>query len=257
LGEAETEAFISYIQNPVPSTILAFAHKNKTLDGKKRKLNDLLKKNNFIFLSEKIRDTDVPKFILQQIHQLKINAAPNISSLLAEYLGRDLSRIHNELLKLKLILAENELLNDKLVEKHIGISKEYNVFELQNAIGQKNASKAMKIAYYMGQNNKVNPMVLTISRLYEFFTNVLLYQTIYNFPQSEIAKELKIHPFFVKDYVEAARYYPMKFATKAISVIREIDLKSKGLGVNQTTDSELIKELVYKIINIDSIKIKT
>ncbi len=257
LGEDETKALITYLENPVETTILVFAHKNKTLDGKKRKLNEILKSKKYVFLSEKMRDYEVPKFIQQQIQKLKINAAPNISFLLAEYLGTDLSRIQNELSKLQLILAENEVLSEKLVEKHIGISKEFNVFELQKAVGQKDRNKAMKIVYYMGKNPKNNPIVMTIGRLYEFFTNVLLYQTISTLPPAEIAKELKVHPFFVKDYAEAARFYPMKLTTKIISILRETDLKSKGLGANQTADSELLTELVYKILNVQALKIKT
>jgi DNA polymerase-3 subunit delta len=257
LSEQETTAFINYLENPVASTILIFAHKNKNLDGKKRKLNDLLKKKNFIFLSEKMRDYEVPKFIQQQIVKLKINAAPNISFLLAEYLGTDLSRIHNELTKLKLILKQEEVLNEKLVEKHIGISKEFNVFELQKAIGQKDTNKAMKIVYYMGKNPKNNPIVLTIGRLYDFFSNVLLYQAMPGMPQADIAKEMKVHPFFLKDYAEASRLYPMKLGTRVISILREIDLKSKGLGANQTPDAELLKELVYKILNVHQWKVKT
>ena len=257
LTAEDAKILLAYAENPVPSTILVFAHKNKTLDGKKRKLNDLLKKNKYIFLSEKIRDYEVPKFIQQQLHQLKINTKPNISFLLAEYLGTDLSRIQNELSKLQLILNENEVLDEKIVEKHIGISKEYNVFELQNAIGQKDANKAMKIVHFMGKNPKSNPIVMTIGRLFDFFSNVLLYQTLSGMPPAEIAKELKVHPFFVKDYAEAARLYPMKLTTRVISILRETDLKSKGLGANQTPDAELLIELVYKILNVHLLKVKT
>lgn len=256
LGESETEALLKYVENPVKSTILVFAHKNKKLDGKKRKLNDLLKKKNYIFLSEKMRDYDVPKFIAQELKNNKIQSAPNISFLLAEYMGTDLSRISNEINKLKLVLKEGEILDEKLVERHIGISKEYNVFELQKALGQKDSTKAMKIVYYMGKNPKTNPIVMTIGNLYNFFSNIIIYQTLAGQSPQTIASEMGINPYFIKDFAESARFYPLKHATRIISILRDIDMKSKGLGANQTESSELLKEMVYKILNVDKLKIK-
>lgn len=256
MGEEETAAFLNYIENPVETTVLVFAHKNKKLDSKKRKLNDLLKKKKYIFLSEKMRDYEVPKFIQEELKNQKINTAPNISFLLAEYLGTDLSRISNEINKLKLVLKENETLDEKLVERHIGISKEFNVFELQKAIGHKDAAKAMKIVYYMGKNPKTNPIIMTIGNLYNFFSNVIIYQTMIGQPQNTIASEMGVNPYFLKDYAEAARFYPLKHATRIISILREIDLKSKGLGANQTEESELLTEMVYKILNVDKTKVK-
>lgn len=256
MGEEETKALLNYAENPIESTILVFAHKNKKIDGKKRKLNDLLKKKNFLYTSDKMRDYEVPKFIQQELTDQKIKTAPNISFLLAEYLGTDLSRISNEINKLKLVLKEGETLDEKLVERHIGISKEFNVFELQKALGQKDVSKAMKIVYYMGKNPKTNPIVMTIGNLYNYFSNIIIYQTMIGQPQQSIASEMGVNPYFLKDYAEAARFYPLKHATRVISILREIDLKGKGLGANQTDDSELLTEMVYKILNVDKTKVK-
>lgn len=256
LGEDETKALVQYAESPVETTLLVFAHKNKKLDGKKRKLNDLLKKKNYLYLSEKMRDYEVPKFIQEVLKTNHIATAPNIAFLLAEYLGTDLSRINNEINKLKLILKENEILDEKLVERHIGISKEFNVFELQKAICQKDTAKAMKIVFFMGKNPKNNPIVMTIGNLYNFFANVIVYQTMLGQSPQVIAAEMGISPYFIKDFAEAARFYPLKLATRAISILREIDLKSKGLGANQTPDNELLTELVYKLLNIDKFKVK-
>lgn len=256
LNEEETAAFLQYAENPVESTLLVFTHKNKKLDGKKRKLNDLLKKKKFIYQSEKIKDYKLPEFIQEELKRNGIQAAPKISFLLSEYLGNDLSRISNEINKLKLVLKEGEVLDEKLVEKHIGISKEYNVFELQKALGAKDAAKAMKIVYYMGKNPKSSPIVMTIGTLYNFFSNLIVYHTVAGQSQGAIASELKIAPYFVGDYTEAARNYPLKHTTRIISILREIDLKSKGLGANQTSDSELLKELAYKILNVAQLKVK-
>lgn len=256
LTESETEAFINYLQSPVESTVLVFAHKNKTLDGKKRKLNDLLKKKNFIFKSDKLRDYEVPKFIQELLKSLKIQTSPNIAMLLAEYLGNDLSRISNELNKLKMLLPENQILDDKLVEKHIGISKEFNVFELQEALGQKNAAKAMRIAHFMAKNPKNNPLVLIVGNLYNYFTNIIIYHTMPGAAQQELASEMGVNPFFVKNYAAAARLYPLKLATRVISILRETDMKGKGLGANQTEEGELLVEMVYKILNVDKVVVK-
>lgn len=257
LAESETEALINYVENPVESTILVFAHKNKKLDGKKRKLNELLKKKKYIYLSDKMRDYDVPKFIQNEIKSLGLPSAPNISFLLAEYLGNDLSRISNELQKLKIVLKSGEILDEKLVEKHIGISKEFNVFELQKALGQKNAAKVMRIVHFMGKNMKTEPLAKILGALYNYFSNLIIYNTLAGQNPQKIAEEMGVNTYFLKDYAEASRFYPLKHATRTISILREIDLKSKGLGANQTADHELLQELAYKILNVDKFKVRT
>lgn len=254
-SEDEQKALENYIQNPVATTVLVIAHKHKKIDSRK-KFSKILQKNNQLFLSEPVKDYQLAKWIANECIKLNIKTAPNISHLLAEYLGNDLSRISNELNKIKLVLKDGEVLDEKLVEKHIGISKEYNVFELQKAIGQKDANKAFKIVHFMGKNPKSNPIVLTIGNLYNFFSNIIVYHTLKGENPQKIAAEMDIKPYFLKDYGEAARFYNLRHATRIISILREIDLKSKGLGVNQTDDSELLKELVYRIINVDKTKVK-
>ena len=254
LNEEEQDIFLRYIENPVPSTILIFAHKQKKIDSRKR-FAKALEHAKMLHYSEPVKDYNLSKWIQQECASLDIKTALNIPSLLAEYLGNDLSRIANELQKLKLILKENEILDEKLIERHIGISKEYNVFELQKALGTKNSSVAFKIVYYMGKNPKTNPLVLTIGNLYNFFSNIVLYHTLAGQPPQVIASELKINPYFVKDFAEAAKFYPLKHATRAISILREFDLKGKGLGTNQTEENELLKEMVYKFLNIDKISV--
>ena len=254
LNEEEQDIFLRYIENPVPSTILVFAHKQKKIDSRKR-FAKALEKAKMLHYSEPVKDYNLSKWIQQECASLDIKTALNIPTLLAEYLGNDLSRIANELQKLKLILKENEILDEKLIERHIGISKEYNVFELQKALGTKNSSTAFKIVYYMGKNPKTNPLVAIISNLYGFFSNVVLYHTLVGQSPQVIASELGINPYFVKDYAEAARFYPLKHATRTMSILREFDLKGKGLGSNQTEENQLLKEMVYKLLNIDKISV--
>lgn len=255
MGEEESKALEVYFENPIPSTVLVFAHKHKKLDSRK-KVTKLLDKGKFLFLSESVKDFNLAKWIADECLRLNIKTAPNISHLLAEYLGNDLSRIGNELGKLKIILKEGEVLDGTLVENHIGISKEYNVFELQKALGSKNADAAMKIAYYMGKNPKNNPFVMMLASLYNYFSNIIIYNTMIGQSPNSIASQMGINPYFVKDFAEAARFYPLKHATRVISTLREFDMKGKGLGAVNMDDAELIKELVYKIINIDKIKTK-
>lgn len=252
-NDEETKILEKYVENPVESTILVFAHKHKKVDSRK-KVFKTLDKAKMLFHSEPVKDYNLAKWIDDEARNLQIKLAPGISQLLADYLGNDLSRIANELNKMKLVLKDGEVLDGKLVETHIGISKEFNVFELQKALGKKDANTAFKIAYYMGKNPKTNPIVMTIGNLYNFFSNVVLYHTVSHQSPPSIASELGINPYFVKDYAEAARLYPLKFATRIISVLREIDLKSKGLGAVNMDEGELLKEMVYKIINIDKVK---
>lgn len=254
-NEEENRILDAYVENPVPSTVLVFAHKHKKLDSRK-KAAKALDKANALFLSESVKESNLPKWISDECIKLKIKTAPNISHLLAEYLGNDLSRIANELNKLKIILKEGEVLDGTIVENHIGISKEYNIFELQKALGTKNANAAFKIAHFMGKNPKNNPFVMMLASLYNYFSNVIIYQTMAGQSPQTIASQMGVNPYFVKDYAESARLYPLKHATRVISILREFDMKGKGLGAVNMGEAELIKELVYKIINVDKIKMK-
>lgn len=254
LNETETKILENYVENPVESTILVFAHKHKKVDSRKKVFKTLQTKK-MLFHSEPIKDYNLAKWIDDEAKNLEIKLAPGISQLLADYLGNDLSRIANELNKMKLVLKNGEVLDGKLVETHIGISKEFNVFELQKALGKKDANQAFKIAFFMGKNPKTNPIVMTIGNLYNYFSNVIVYHTLAKQSPQTIASEMGVNPYFIKDYAESARLFPLKHATRTISILREIDLKSKGLGAVNMEDSELLKEMVYKILNVDKIKI--
>lgn len=254
-NEEEAKMLETYVANPVPSTVLVFGHKHKKLDSRK-KVTKALSNSKMLFLSEPVKDNNLAKWIADECNVLGIKTAPNISHLLAEYLGNDLSRISNELHKLKMILKPGEVLNETHVENHIGISKEFNVFELQKALGSKNMNQAYKIAHFMGKNPKNNPFVMMLASLYNYFSNIILYQTLMGQPPQTIASQLGINPYFVSEYANAAKLYPLKHATRVISILREFDMKGKGLGAVNQTDEQLIKEMVYKILNVDKTKVK-
>ena len=254
--ENETKAFENYIAHPLPTTLLVFAYKHKKLDARK-KFVKALQNNGMLFYSEPIKDYQLAKWISDQLKSMNFNTAPNIANLLAEYLGNDLSRIHNELNKLKIILKDNTLLDENVIEKHIGISKEFNIFELQKALGMRDQNKAMKIAHFIAQNPKSNPLPMMMGSLYTYFSNIILYHTMRGEPENAIAQAMGVHPYFLKDYIQAAAFYPLKYATRIISVLRDIDMKSKGVGTNGTEDGELLIEMVYKILNIGQLKVAT
>ena len=255
MTEKESEALKVYAENPVESTLLVIAHKYKKVDSRKS-FAKILSKNKMLFQSDKMKDYEVPKWIDLEIKNLGIKTKPNIPALLSEYLGTDLSRISNELNKLKIILKEGEILDEKIIETNIGISKDFNVFELIKALGKKDEANAFKIAHFIGKTPKQNPFVMMIGNLYNFFSNLVIYHTMNGQSPQTIASTMGVNPYFIKDFAEAARFYNLKHCTRIISILREIDLKNKGLGAINMDESELLKEMVYKILNVDKFKVK-
>ena len=255
MTDKEAEALKFYTENPVESTLLVIAHKYKKVDARKS-FTKLLSKNKMLFLSDKIKDYDVAKWIQSEMQTLNLKSKPHIPTLLSEYLGTDLSRISNELQKLKMILKDGEIIDEKMIETHIGISKDFNIFELIKALGKKDSTQSFKIAHYLGKSPKQNPFVMMIGNLYNFFSNLVIFHTMKGeSPQSQ-ASAMGINPYFIKDFAEAARFYNLKHCTRIISILREMDLKSKGLGAVNMNESELLKEMVYKILHVDQYKVK-
>ncbi len=254
LTEPESKALLAYVENPVESTILVIAYKYKKVDARKA-FTKVLSTKKMLFLSEKIKDYNIAKWIDTELKTLGLKAKPNIPNLLAEYLGADLSRISNELQKLKMILKEGELLDEKIIETNIGISKDFNVFELIKALGKKDEINAFKISHYMGKS-KTHTFVMTTGNLYNFFSNLIIFHTMKAESPQNQAATMGINPYFLKDFGEASRMYSLKNCTRVISILREMDLKSKGLGAINMTDSDLLTEMVYKILHIEQYKVK-
>ena len=256
LTDKDAEALKVYVENPVESTLLVIAHKYKKVDARKS-FAKTLSKNKMLFLTEKLKDHAVPPWIEKELKQHGFKAKPHISALLSQYLGSDLSRISNELQKLKMILKPGEMLYEKVIEMHIGISKEFNVFELINALAKKDAPNAFRIAHFIGKTPKQTPFVMLIGNVYTFFSNLIIYHTMPGQSPQNLASAMGINPYFLKDYTPAAKLYNLKSCTRIISVLRETDLKNKGLGAVNMNEGELLKEMVYKILNIDQYKVKT
>ena len=168
--------------------------------------------------------------------------------MLVEFLGTDLSKINNELDKLQLILPKGTQITPEHIEENIGISKDYNNFELRKAIGERNVVKAHKIVNYFSENPKDNPMIVTVSLLFNFFSQLLQFHGLTDKSPRNVASALKINPYFVNEYVDAARNYPMKKVSAIVGILRDYDVKSKGVGANSVPQGDLLKEMLVRIM---------
>lgn len=240
------ENLLEYVKNLQPTTVLVLCYKYKTLD-KRKKLAKTVAEKGVLFESKKLYDNQIPEWISRVLAGKGYTITQKSSQMLVEFLGNDLSKINNELEKLQLILKPGDQITPHIIEKNIGISKDFNNFELQNAIGSRDIKRAFAIVQYFSQNPKNNPMVLTTALLYGFFTKLLKYHALSD--KKDAAKAMGVHPFFLKDYQTAARNFPMKKVSAAISAIREVDMKSKGVGAANLSQADLMKELLFNIFN--------
>ncbi len=242
------ENLASYAANPQPTTVLVVNYKYKKID-KRKALYKAVNKIGIIYESKKLYDNQVADWIRRVLSAKNYTISPKAAQMLVEFLGTDLSKINNELEKLQIVLPKGSEITPEAIEQNIGISKDYNNFELQKAIGERNILKAHKIVHYFGENPKDNPMVVTVSLLFNFFSQLLFFHGLNDKSPRSVASALKINPYFVNDYMNAARNYPMKKVSHIISVLREFDVKSKGVGANAIPQSDLLKELLVKIVS--------
>lgn len=238
----------SYVENPMPSTVLVFCYKYKTLD-KRKKVTKLLAKNGIVYESKKLYENQVGDWIKRVLAGKKYTIEPKASAMLVEFLGTDLSKINNELEKLQIILPAGSTISAKDIEENIGFSKDYNVFELRKAIGERNQLKAYKIAENFAQNPKDNPLVMTTGLVFGFFIQLLKYHGLKDKNPKNVASALGVNPFFLKDYDVAIKNYPMRKVSQIVASLRDTDVKSKGVGANSLSQADLLREMLYKIFN--------
>jgi DNA polymerase-3 subunit delta len=238
---------LSYLENPLPSTILVFCYKYGKFD-KRKKTYKAIEKKGLIFESATLYDNKVPAWVEGYISDKGYKISQQGSAMIAEYLGNDLSKIANELEKLMLNVSAGQEITLKHIQDNIGISKEYNVFELQTALTKKDAYKVNQIINYFEANPKSNPIVLVLGNLNNFFSKVLVYHYVKDKTPQNLAREMGVNPYFIKDYEQAARNYPLGKIFQVISYLREYDLKSKGVESN-APHGELMKELMFKILH--------
>ena len=235
-----------YAKNPQPTTVLVVNYKYKKLD-KRKAVYKAIKKAGVVFESKKLYDNQVPDWIRRVLSGQNYTITPKASQMLVEFLGTDLGKISNELNKLKIILPEGTQITPEHIEKNIGISKDYNNFELRKAIGYRDKLKAFKIINYFGENPKDNPMVVTISLLFSFFAQLLRLHGLSDKNPRNVSSVLKVSPYFVNEYIDASKNYPMRRVSAIIADLREFDVKGKGVNSNSVPQSDLLKELLVKI----------
>lgn len=244
------EDLILYLDKPLLSTILVLNYKYKVID-KRTKLHKALDTQGVYFETMRLRDYQVPPWIERYLLTKGIKTDPEAAAMLTEYLGTDLHKIVNELDKLLITLpAGKQVITTSLIEKNIGISKDFNNFELQKAIGDRNIFKANLIVQYFANNPRDNPINLTIASLFSLFTKILTYHYLTDKSKNNVAAVLKINPFFVKDYEVSALKYNASKTVNIIGLLRMYDMKSKGFGDVSTESGDLLKELVYRILHI-------
>jgi len=237
-----------YMEKPQLSTILVIAHKYRKIDLRKSFAKSV-DKAGVIYESARIYDNKVPAWINEQVTGRGYSIRPDACLLLAEYLGSDLGRISNELEKLLINLPAGIAIDTALIERNIGISKDYNIFELQNALGARDVTKANRIINYFAANTKQNPMIVVLTVLFGFFMKLMIYHQLRDKSKNNAASVLSVNPFFVKDYIQAAQNYSFRRLRTIIGLLREYDLRLKGINNGSTEESELLRELVYKILH--------
>lgn len=242
------EKLASYADNPQPSTVLVVNYKYKKID-KRKALYKSIKKSGVVYESKKLYENQVADWIRRVLSPKGYSISPKAAQMLVEFLGTDLSKINNELEKLQIILPKGTQISPEHVEENIGISKDFNNFELRKAIGERNAVKAYRIANYFAENPKDNPMVVTVSLLFNFFSQLLHFHGLTDKSPRNVASALKVNPYFVKEYITAARNYPMRKVSTVVATLRTFDVKSKGVGANAVPQGDLLKELLSTILN--------
>lgn len=241
------EQLIPYTINPQPTTILVFCYKYKTLD-KRKALYKALSKSYVVFESKKIYDSQIPSWVVDQLKSKGLEITPKAAHLLADFLGNDLTKVSNELEKLALVLENSTRITPELIEQHIGISKDYNNFELQNALAHLNQAKAYQIVQYFSKDPNKHPIVLTVSTLYSFFSKIMTLHTLSDHNPQNMANAIGVNPFFLKDYSIGAKNFPMRRISGVFETLRLIDIKSKGVDAN-LSPKDLYNELLIRIFN--------
>lgn len=238
-----------YLANFSKSTILVVCYKYGTVDGRKKWVNEC-KNIGVVYESKKLRDYEIVSWITKYAKSKNLNFEEKALHMLADFIGTDLSRLVNEVDKLLITKPQGSAaITPDMIEKNIGISKDFNIFELQDALISKDILKANRIINYFSDNKKNNPMVVILMQLFNFFSNLMLFHYLPNKQPEAAAAELKIHPFIAKNYIKAAQTFNAWKTMHVITLIREADAQSKGVDNAGTDDGEILRELVFKIMH--------
>jgi len=247
--KTEEEVLLKYVENLTPTTILVLAFKYGKFD-KRKKLYKAIEKVGVVVESAKLYENKVGEWILEQFRTLGRSIHPQAAAMMADYLGTDLSKIANEIEKLILNVPKEQEIQPLHIEQQIGISKDFNVFELQSALAKRNAVKAIQIVDYFAANPKSNPLPLVMGNLATYFTKVLKYHYLPDKSPQVASKQLGVHAFFLKEYEMAARNFNRRKTFDIIHQLSDYDLKTKGLNVGPFTENgDILRELIFRILN--------
>jgi DNA polymerase-3 subunit delta len=242
------EELQAYVENPVTTTVLVLCYKYRKLDKRKLFVRAIEKKG-IVFESQKIYENRIPEWIRGYLKEKGYDIQPKAALMLTELLGSDLTRIVNEAGKLLINIPSGTVIDDTLVTRYVGIHKDFNVFELQRALGNREVFRANQIIAYFASNPKENPLNKVLSILYLFFLKVLIYHQLKDKSRNAAASALSVNPYFLQDYVTASQNYNPNQIVRIISCFREYDMKSKGVDNISADDGELMKEMVFKILH--------
>lgn len=241
------DALEVYAEAPSSSTVFVICYKHKTFDARKKLLKNVAK-NGQVFKSDKIREYQLPDWISKYVRSQGLQINGKAAMLLTEFLGADLGRIAKEIEKLRIVLGANASITEQHIEQHVGISKDYNIYELVNAVAQKQADKAFKIVQYFEYNPKAGELVVIIPAFFKLFSQLMRIHFTPNKSREGIASSLGVHPFVAGELLANRQHYDPKKIAAIIALLHDYDLKSKGMGNSQVSSAELLKELVFQII---------
>lgn len=237
-----------YFTNPLSSTVFVLCYKHKKYDSRKKAFK-AIQSSGTVFLSEKVKDYKLVDWIAGYAKDAGYVITPKAAMLLSEFLGNDLSRIVNELEKLSILIEKGTTINDVHIEENIGISKDYNIFELTNAFGERNFFQATKIINYFTHNPKAGSIIPVIANLFKFHVQLMTVHFSKDKSKEGLAAALKVNPFLLKNYLAAAKIYPPKKLSANIAILEEFDLKSKGINNSSSSEGDLMKEMLYRLMH--------
>ncbi len=237
-----------YVEKPLESTIFVISYKDKKVDGR-TSFSKVLKKKGEVLTTKKLYENQLPEWVLQMVKSKGYDITQQALRLIVDHIGNDLTRLENEVEKVWLNLGASHIIDEEAIEKYVGISKEFNVFELQDAIAKRDLAKAIRILQYFAANPKAAPIQLVLPAIYNFFSKLYVLNSLPAKDERSAAAALGVNPFFIKDYLGAARNYDYKKTERVLLLLHEYNLRSVGVNDSGTGDAELMKELVFKIMD--------
>ncbi len=243
----DVEKLEGYIENPLSSTVFIVAYKDKKVDGRS-KLAKLLKQKAVLITTKKIYDNQLPEWTQELLRSKQLSISPKGLALLVDHIGNDLTRIENEIEKISISLGKRKTITEEDIEEFVGVSKDFNVFELQSALARKDLAKSIRIIQYFESNPKAAPIQLILPSLYGFFSKVFMVFGAGTQDEKGIAAAIGVNSFFVKDYLQAAKMYDYQGIERVLLLLHHYNLKSIGINSTGVEDGSLLKEMVCKMI---------